>query len=141
VACANNPGGGVGPVAVSATVAGLKATQKYVFRIRVENTFGEAFGGVSKFTTLEAGLPPTVSKLSPPKGAETGGTAVKIKGTNFFHVLEVKFGATEATSFEVKKVTQIIAKAPPGTPGTVEVTVTTGAGTSAPSAGDKYTYK
>lgn len=141
VACASKPGNGVVGVPVSANVTGLKATQKYYFRIHAENAFGGAFGGISKFTTLEKGLPPTVSKLSPPKGAEAGGTKVKIKGTNFSHVLEVKFGATEAMSFEVKKVTQIIANAPAGTPGTVEVTVTTSTGTSAPSAGDKYTYK
>lgn len=141
VPCASKPGNGVVAVPVSASVSGLKATQKYYFRIHAENTFGGAFGGISKFTTLEAGLPPTVIKLSPSKGVEAGGTTVKIKGTNFSHVLEVKFGATEATSFEVRKVTQIVAKAPPGTSGTVEVTVTTGSGTSAPSAGDKYTYK
>ncbi len=141
VACTNKPGNGVVSVSVSAPVAGLKAKQKYDFRIHAENAFGEGFGGISKFTTLEAGLPPTVIKLSPNKGVEAGGTKVKIKGTNFSHVLEVKFGATEATSFEVKKVTQIIAVAPPGTSGTVEVTVTTGYGTSAPSSGDEYTYK
>ncbi len=141
VACSSKPGSGVVGVPVSASVGGLKATQKYYFRIHAENAFGGAFGGISKFTTLEAGLPPTVIKLSPNKGVDTGGTTVKIKGTNFSHVLEVKFGATEATSFEVRKVTQIIAKAPAGTSGTVEVTVTTGSGTSAASAGDKYTYK
>jgi hypothetical protein len=141
VECTSKPGSGVVPVVVTAPVTGLKEKQKYDFRIHAENAFGEAFGGISKFTTLEGGLPPTVTKLSPSKGVEAGGTEVKIKGTNFSHVLEVKFGATEATSFEVKKVTQIIAKAPAGTAGTVEVTVTTGAGTSAPSAGDKYTYK
>ncbi len=51
----------------------------------------------------------------------------------------MKFGGTNATSFTVTGATSITATAPAGT-GTVDVTVTSIGGTSAVSAGDKFTY-
>lgn len=141
VPCESLPGNGTSPVPVRAHLSGLQPKTRYYCQVRVVNSFGEAHGGVSRFTTLEAGLPPTIRKLSPSKGAEGGGNSVKVLGTNYSNVLEVKFGSNEATRFEVKTTKEIIAVAPPGTPGTVEVTVTTGAGTSAPSSEDEYTYK
>jgi large repetitive protein len=51
----------------------------------------------------------------------------------------VDFGATQAPSVKFVSSTEIAAISPAGT-GTVDVTVTTGAGTSAVTAADQFTY-
>jgi hypothetical protein len=79
---------------------------------------------------------PTLTSISPTQGPTTGGTTVTLTGTNFTGVTAVRFGATPATGFTVNSATQITATAPPGT-GTVQVTVTNGAGTS---NGASFTY-
>jgi len=84
---------------------------------------------------------PTVTSLDPSGGSAAGGNTVVITGTNFTDVTSVKFGTKNATSFVVNSSTRITAVAPSGTLGTtVDVTVTTHAGTSATSAASKYTY-
>jgi hypothetical protein len=85
--------------------------------------------------------PPTVTGVSPNHGLVTGGTTVTITGTNLSKATAVKFGATNASSFTVKSGTEITAVSPPGTPGTVDVTVTTAGGTSATSTNDQFTYE
>ena len=82
----------------------------------------------------------TVSSLNPSSGPTAGGNTVTIAGTNLSNASAVSFGGTPATSFSVLGPTQISAVAPPGTAGTVDVTVTTPGGTSATNAGDQYTY-
>jgi hypothetical protein len=52
----------------------------------------------------------------------------------------VKFGATAATSFTINSNNQITAAVPAGTAGTVDVTVTNPAGTSAVSPADTFVY-
>jgi hypothetical protein len=83
---------------------------------------------------------PTVTGLSPNAGPVAGGTTVMITGTNFTGATAVKFGNTPATSFTVNGPTSITATVPPGAVGAVDVTVATPSGTSAVSAGDKFTY-
>jgi hypothetical protein len=82
---------------------------------------------------------PAVTKVGPAKGPVGGGTAVKITGTGFTGTTVVRFGSQEA-SFTVTSATKILATAPPGTVGTVDVTVTNPLGTSAVSAADHYKY-
>jgi IPT/TIG domain/FG-GAP repeat len=83
---------------------------------------------------LSAVPPPTVSGVTPGRGPPQGGTAVTIKGTNFTAATAVSFGSTSAASFVVRSATVIDAVSPPAPEGTVEVTVTTPAGTSALNA-------
>jgi len=83
---------------------------------------------------------PTVTGISPSAGLTSGGTAVTITGTNFTGASAVKFGSVAATSFSVVSANQITATAPAEAAGTVDITVTTPAGTSATSAADKYTF-
>ncbi len=85
-------------------------------------------------------LPPIVTALSPNFGPETGGTIVTITGANFAGTSAVFFGATPAASFTLISDSQIIATSPPGT-GTVNVTVTTPAGTSALTPADLFYYQ
>ncbi len=89
---------------------------------------------------VETVAPPTVTKVAPDTGPEAGGRKVKIEGTNLAGAEEVKFGTTKAKSFSVRSAKLISAEAPAGS-GTVNVTVTTPAGTSATSTADQFTYR
>ena len=82
---------------------------------------------------------PTVAAIFPRGGYDAGGRWVIIAGSGFTGATGVAFGGTAATSFTVDSDTYITAIAPAGT-GTVDVTVTTPAGTSATSSADQYTY-
>ncbi|WP_294254984.1 putative Ig domain-containing protein [uncultured Sphingomonas sp.] len=82
---------------------------------------------------------PTVTSISPASGSTAGGTSVVITGTNLSGATGVVFGATAAAGYTVNNATQITATSPAGT-GTVDVRVTTAAGTSATSAADQFTY-
>jgi hypothetical protein len=83
---------------------------------------------------------PTVGGLSPGSGPEAGGTSVSIAGANFGDVTAVKFGAANAAAYTVLSASSITAVAPPGR-GTVDVTVTTSAGTSASGSLDRFSYQ
>jgi len=86
--------------------------------------------------------PLTVTGVSPASGSTAGGNTVTITGTGFTDVSLVNFGSFRATSFTVDSDTQITAIAPAGTAGTVDVIVfAAGAGNSATSAADQYTYQ
>ncbi|WP_232247177.1 IPT/TIG domain-containing protein [Kitasatospora azatica] len=95
-------------------------------------TPGGTSNGVS-YTYLQV---PTLSSLAPDKGPVAGGNTVTLTGTNLTNATAVSFGATVA-SFVVVSATQIIATAPTGSAGPVNVTVTTPGGTS---NGVSYTY-
>ncbi len=81
---------------------------------------------------------PTVHGLKPSGGSAAGGTHVTVVGSGFQGATEVHFGAASA-SFTVSGTGHIKASAPAGT-GTVDVTVTTPAGTSAVSPSDQFSY-
>ena len=85
--------------------------------------------------------PPTASEIAPAGGS--AGSLVAIIGTGFVSapgITQVLFGTTSATDFTVDSATHISATVPPGS-GTVAVTVTTPAGTTAVSAAMQYTYE
>jgi hypothetical protein len=85
---------------------------------------------------------PTVSKVEPNHGSPSGGTTVTITGTGFTGATAVRFGASNAATFTVNSPTSITAVSPKGMgTGTVDVTVTTPAGTSPTSAADQFTYR
>ena len=94
--------------------------------------------GTGLYTYGAAG--PTVASVSPNRGPTTGGTSVTITGTNLTGATSVKFGSTTAVSFTVNSATQITTRSPAAALGTVDVTVTTPAGTSTTSSGDQFTY-
>ncbi len=83
--------------------------------------------------------PPVVSSISPTSGPESGSTQVTISGSNFSGATAVDFGSTPAKSFSVVSSTEVSALSPAGS-GTVDVTVTSAAGTSATSSADRFTY-
>ena len=84
---------------------------------------------------------PTVTGVVPISGNTGGGTSVAISGSDFNFATDVKFGSTSATSFTVNSNNQITATTPAEATGTVDVTVTNPAGTSAANPpADTYIY-
>ena len=109
----------------------------------VVNVTASNVGGTSATSngSLYAFGPPTVTSVSPNGGHTTGGNTVNITGKNFVPGATVKFGATAATSVTyVSGTMPLNAKAPAHGVGAVNVTVTTGGGTSATSNGSLYGY-
>lgn len=85
---------------------------------------------------------PAIEALAPSYGPVAGGTEVKITGTDFNTASAVKFGETPAAGFTVDSDTQITATAPKSaTVGSVDVTVTTVAGTSQIGKADRFYYE
>jgi phospholipase C len=84
--------------------------------------------------------PPVLTKLSPAKGAAGGGTTVTIGGSGFTEATSVMFGAVPAAAFKVGSDTSITATSPAEGGGTVEVTVSTPGGTTAPSSAASYKF-
>jgi hypothetical protein len=91
----------------------------------------------ARFTYLAR---PSVTSLDPAVGPAGGGTVVTIRGTGFSGVTAVRFGSAAAASFEVDSSTQIRAVTPPGSAGTVAVTVTSATGVSADTDAARFTY-
>ncbi|TDC42093.1 IPT/TIG domain-containing protein [Micromonospora sp. KC213] len=92
-----------------------------------------------------ASLVPTITALDPATGGTAGGNHVNIYGQHFkpggvAAVTDVDFGANPASDFTVVSDSHVVATAPAGAAGTVQVSVTTSAGTSANTAADDYTY-
>lgn len=83
---------------------------------------------------------PTVTSVSNAFGLVTGGTTVSIKGTGFTSGATVQFGSTPAPNVTVLSSTSLKVVTPPGSPGFVDVTVTTRDGTSPVVNGDRFTY-
>lgn len=90
--------------------------------------------------TYNAASVPSVSQVSPTEGSTAGGNVVTILGANFTGATGVSFGGTAATAFTVVSDGAITATAPARSAGTVDMTVTTYAGTSSTSSADQYTY-
>jgi hypothetical protein len=105
-----------------------------------------ASGGPEAMATLfhdalvRLGIPLTVTAVSPAYGRPAGGTRVTVTGTGFTPGSTVAFGDAAATGVVVESQEEIRATAPPGL-GTVDVTVTSANGTSAPSPSDAYSYR
>jgi hypothetical protein len=84
---------------------------------------------------------PAVTAVSPLSGSTSGGTQVTITGTNLTGATGVKFGTVAATALSNNTATSITAVSPAESASTVDVTVTTAAGTSATNApADQFTY-
>jgi hypothetical protein len=82
---------------------------------------------------------PTITEVDPDHGRPSGRTVVTITGTGFTGAEAVRFGPRDARSFTVNSATSITAISPNGKR-TVDVTVTTPAGTSATGSADHFTY-
>ena len=82
---------------------------------------------------------PTVTSVSPSSGSTSGGYQVVVEGTNINLVTAVNFGSN-AANFTISSSTELLATAPRGAPGVVDITVVNPAATSATSNVDRFTY-
>ncbi|MBX5480258.1 MAG: IPT/TIG domain-containing protein [Myxococcaceae bacterium] len=87
----------------------------------VTNPDGQSATIANAFTFV---VPPIATSLSPVNGPASGGTRITISGLNFASGATVTVGGSPATSVNVVNANTITAVTPPGTPGTVDVTVT-----------------
>lgn len=100
---------------------------------------GSAFS--TSFEIWEGPAPvPFTTDIGPESGETVGGETVVILGHNFTGATSVKFGATEATSFNVISENRIHAVAPAHSAGLVNISVTTPLGTTASDATNEYEY-
>jgi len=99
-----------------------------------------ATSNADQFTYGAPTTSPTVTGLAPTSGSTSGGTSVAIAGTGFTGATAVDFGNKSATTYTVNSATSITATSPAESAGTVSVTVSTPAGTSATSNADQFTY-
>ena len=107
--------------------------------VTVTNPSGTSPTSSADQFTYTAVTAPAVTSLSPTSGTAAGGTPVTITGTGFTGATVVDFGTTPATDLNVLNDTSITVDSPAGT-GTVDVTVTTPAGTSPTTSADQFTY-
>jgi hypothetical protein len=90
-------------------------------------------------TTAPAAAP-AVTGVSPPSGSVAGGDPVTVTGSGFTGATGVSFGTAAASILPGASDTQLTVTSPPNPAGTVDVTVTTPAGTSAITPADQFTY-
>lgn len=96
-------------------------------------------GPLQQITNPLADLTPVITGLSPDTGDEAGGEIINIYGRHFMGATGVDFGANSA-DYTVVSDSHIVAVAPAGSAGTVQVKVTGPAGASADTDADDYTY-
>ena len=99
-------------------------------------TSGTSPGSQYTFTTPR----PVVTSISPATGSTLGGTIVTITGSNFTGAFAVHFGSSPAVIATVESDTVVKATSPPGTPGTVPLTVTSTSGTSHKTSTARFSY-
>jgi hypothetical protein len=88
-----------------------------------------------------AGVPrPRIAYVNHKSGPASGGTSVTILGNHFTGVTDVLFGDVPAASFQVVSGNRIVAVAPPGEAGVVDLAVAAAGGTSAAVKADRFTY-
>jgi hypothetical protein len=98
-----------------------------------------ATGAGDKFT-YSAAPAPSIAGVTASSGLTSGGTVVTITGSNFTGASAVKFGTTATSSFSVLPDNAIVATAPTGAAGTVDISVVTPSGTSSSVSADHFTY-
>ena len=106
--------------------------------VTVTNALGTSVTRSSDRLTFYA--TPVITGLSSISGSTLGGTSVTITGTGFTGTTAVNFGSTPAESFTLVSDTSIIAIAPAGTAGTVDVMVTNPVSTHVTRLADRFTY-
>jgi hypothetical protein len=84
---------------------------------------------------------PEISSVTPSNGPLSGGTLVKLRGSNLDGAYAVAFGGTPASQVTAVSATEARAVAPSTAfPTRVDISVTTPIGTSVPTLADGYTY-
>jgi len=116
-----SPSGAVGSVDISATTPAGTSPR----------SAGDVFA-------YQPTAPPTVTAVTPSSGA--AGSPTFITGTGLFGATSIHFGSVAAGNPTIIGDTLVRVLAPPAPAGTVDVTVSTAAGSSAATAADRFTY-
>ncbi len=129
---------------LSASIAASSTVTVQMNNVTNAPAAGNFYVSTSSDTTqVQVSIPsistPTVTGVSPASGATSGGYTVIVGGTGMNLITQVSFGGTSA-SFTVTSATALVAIAPQGSPGEIDITVTNPAGTSTTNASDKFTY-
>jgi IPT/TIG domain len=103
------------------------------------STLRMSFGAIPVATPASAAAP-AVTGREPATGPAGGGSRVRITGSGFTGATAVLFGPARASEFTVESDTALVAVSPAGS-GSVDVTVTTPAGTSPAVADDRFSYQ
>jgi phospholipase C len=111
-----------------------------VVHVTVSSTLGTSKASAAHRFTYLSGARPVISGVTPAAGPVGGCNEVDIRGSGFTGSTSVMFGSKSAVSQVVYSDTDLLAVAPKGTIGTVDVRVTTPLGTSGISPKDRYTY-
>jgi large repetitive protein len=106
--------------------------------VSVSGPAGSTSTAPVRFTWVDPTPVATVAGVSPFVGG--AGTVVTIRGSGFSGAVAVYFGTVAAATFKVEGDSQILAWAPAGVTGLVDVTVTAPGGASAASIADQFTY-
>jgi TolA-binding protein len=104
------------------------------------STLRMSFGAIPVAAPPAAGAAPAVTGLEPATGPATGGTRVRLTGSGFTAATAVRFGTAGVSEFAVESDSALLAVSPAGS-GSVDVAVTTPAGTSTAVAGDRFSYQ
>jgi hypothetical protein len=115
--------------------SGLRA--RYTEKRRQIELEGNPFTVGIDGTGLQLTTAPTITAITPSSGP--AGTSVEIAGKGFSEAKTVKFGKAKATEMTLNSDSSITAIAPKGK-ATVDITVITKHGRSAPSTTDQFTY-
>src|SRR6202165_1008904 len=93
-----------------------------------------------RLTTRTASVP-VIAGIDPTSGPPFGGTAVTVIGNGFSSASGVSFGSVGCVEFFAQDDNALIAISPPGTLGqTVDIVVTSAAGSSVTGQSDRFTY-
>jgi hypothetical protein len=107
--------------------------------VTVSTPSGTSSTGTADHFVSTAAAAPAVTGVTAGSGDTTGGDRVLLTGSGFTGASAVTFGTTAAEDFTVLSDTAILAITSAQAAGTVDVTVTTPAGTSATSGSDHFT--
>jgi hypothetical protein len=92
-------------------------------------------------TPLVSANSPVVELVTPNTGPVSGGTAVTIKGVHLAGAFAVQFGGAAASQVVAKSDSEVQAVAPASAfAARIDITVTTSAGSSAPTLADSFNY-
>ncbi|TDQ00653.1 RHS repeat-associated protein [Labedaea rhizosphaerae] len=129
-------------VASDTTITAVSPSGTGTVDVTVTTPVGStALTPADRFTyTTSPGAKPTVTLVVPNRGRTTGGDLVAIAGTHLDHATAVHFGPTAARFFQSPWLPNLILAASPPGHGTVDITVTTAAGTSPKTSRDRFTY-
>lgn len=127
----------ISSTSMTATVPGT-LTNGVVYDITVNNGTGTSPTSAADQFTYATG--PIVTGVSPTSGDASGGTLITVTGQNLASALSVSVGGSACTPISNNTANSLQCITPAHAPGVVDVSVTTGAGTSLNTVDDNFTY-